>query len=177
MFQENTSHLQSSLFSDLDHLTKKARARLEQSWAGVFRCEFFSRLDEGPFAVLYSDDPSRPNTPINVLVSLESLKSSFGWSDEELLDAFLYDIQVRYALGYENLGEGEFDLRTVYNFRHRLSEHMRQTGENLIEQAFEQITDEQIVAFQIKTGRLRTPALAAGASVDSSQIASTTFDA
>ena len=172
MFRENTSHLQSSLFSDLDHLTKKARARLEQSWAGVFRCKFFSRLpalaqvqvDEGPFAVLYSDDPSRPNTPINVLVSLESLKSSFGWSDEELLDAFLYDIQVRYALGYENLGEGEFDLRTVYNFRHRLSEHMRQTGENLIEQAFEQITDEQIVAFQIKTGRLRTPALAAGAS-------------
>lgn len=163
MFRENNDHLQPSLFSDLDHLTKKSRAILEQSWAGVFRREFFNRLDETPFAVLYSDEPSRPNTPINVLVGLESLKSSFGWSDAEMRDAFLFDIQVRYALGYNNLGEGEFDIRTIYYFRQRLSIYMHQAGKNLIEQAFEQITDEQITAFQLKTGRLR---------MDSSQIAS-----
>ena len=163
MFRKNQRHLQPALFSDLDNLSPKARARLEASWAGVFRREFYARLDETPFAVLYSDTPSRPNISVNVLVSLEALKSGFGWSDEEMHDAFLFDLQVRYALGYDNVGEGDFDLRTVYNFRRRVCDHMRESGENLIERAFEQITDEQVVAFQLKTGRLR---------MDSTQIAS-----
>lgn len=163
MFRKNERTDQPKLFSDLDHLSAKTRKRLEQSWAGVFRHEFFKRLDEKPFAVLYSDKPSRPNIPINVLVGLEALKSGFGWSDEELQDAILFDVQVRYAVGYDNLGEGEFELRTVYNFRKRVCEHMQQTGENLIEKAFEQVTDEQVSAFQIKTSKLR---------MDSSQIAS-----
>jgi hypothetical protein len=163
MFRKNQRHLQPALFSDLDNLSPKARARLEASWAGVFRREFYGRLDESPFAGLYSDTPSRPNIPVNVLVSLEALKSGFGWSDEEMHDAFLFDLQVRYALGYDNVGEGDFDLRTVYNFRRRVCDHMRDSGENLIEWAFEQITDEQVLAFQLKTGRLR---------MDSTQIAS-----
>jgi hypothetical protein len=163
MFQKNQGHLQSALLSDLDLLTVKQRKRLDQSWAGTFRREVFSRLDESPFAVLYADAPSRPNIPVNVLVGLETLKAGQGWSDEEMHDEFSYDLQVRYALGYENLGEGEFDLRTVYNFRRRLSEHMRQTGQNLIDQAFRQITDAQVSAFQLKTHRLR---------MDTTQIAS-----
>jgi hypothetical protein len=149
--------------SDLDHLTDKQRQRLQQSWSGVFRREVFERLDESPFAALYSDAASRPNIPVNVLVGLETLKAGNNWSDEELHDAFSFDVQVRYALGYENLGEGEFDLRTIYNFRQRLSQHMQATGENLMERAFTQITDEQLAAFQLRSGQLR---------MDSSQIAS-----
>jgi len=163
MFRKNQHHLQGSLFSDLDHLSRKARERLETSWAGIFRQEFFSRLDESPFAVLYDEEPSRPNIPVNVLVGLESLKSGFGWSDQEMHDAFLFDLQTRYALGYENIGEGDFDLRTVYNFRRRVYKHMQEKGENLIEQAFEHVTDEQVLAFQLKTNSIR---------MDSSQIAS-----
>ena len=163
MFRKNQHHMQETLFSDLDHLSKKARERLETSWAGVFRREFFSRLDESPFAVLYGEAPSRPNIPANILVGLEALKSGFGWSDQEMHDAFLFDLQTRYALGYENIGEGDFDLRTVYNFRRRLCRHMQEQGENLLEQAFEQVTDEQVLAFELKTGSLR---------MDSTQIAS-----
>jgi hypothetical protein len=163
MYRANQGHRQAPLFSDLDHLTKKARQRLEESWAGVFYREFFCRLDESPFAVLYSDVASRPNVPINVLVGLEALKAGFGWSDQELHDGFLFDMQVRYALGYRNLGEGEFDVRSIYNFRQRVNEYMGETGNNLIEQAFEQVTDAQVAAFQLKTGSLR---------MDSTQIAS-----
>jgi hypothetical protein len=155
MYRANQGHRQAPLFSDLDHLTEKARQRLEESWAGVFYREFFCRLDESPFAVLYSDVASRPNVPINVLVGLEALKAGFGWSDQELHDGFLFDMQVRYALGYRNLGEGEFDVRTIYNFRQRVNDYMGETGENLIEQAFEQVTDAQVAAFQLKTGSLR----------------------
>jgi len=163
MYRANQGHLQQPLLSDLDHLSEKARRRLEASWAGAFYREFFCRLDEERFAVLYSDVASRPNVPINVLVGLEMLKSGFGWSDQEMHDAFLFDVQVRYALGYRNLGEGEFELRSVYNFRQRVNDHMGQTGENLIDHAFEQVTDEQVTAFQLQTGSLR---------MDSSQIAS-----
>ncbi len=80
-----------------------------------------------------------------------------------MYDAFCYDVQVRYALGYRQLGEGDFDLRTLYYFRERLSRHMQESGKNLLDQAFEQVTDQQIKAYQLKTGKQR---------MDSTQIAS-----
>jgi hypothetical protein len=163
MFRPNKKHLQSSLFGDISNLTAKARADLERSWASVFYHEFFCRLDETPFAVLYSDEASRPNVAVNVLVGLEVLKAGFNWSDAELYDHFRYDVQVRYALGLHTLGDGEFELRTLYNFRRYLSDHRQETGKNLLEEAFAQITDEQIKAFQIKTKTLR---------MDSTQVAS-----
>jgi hypothetical protein len=96
-------------------------------------------------------------------VGLEFLKANNGWTDEELYDNFSYDIQVRYALGYRQLGEGDFDMRTLYYFRERLSRHMQAKGENLIQKAFEQVTDKQVEAFRVKTGKQR---------MDSFQIAS-----
>ena len=155
MFRKNDQHLQMPLFSSINALPDKLQKRLAESWSGTFYHEFFVRLDETPFAVLYSDEASRPNIPINVLVGLETLKSGFGWSDEEMYDHFCYDVQVRYALGYRDLSEGHFELRTVYNFRQRVTAHMQATGENLIETAFEQVTDEQIAAFELKTHNLR----------------------
>jgi hypothetical protein len=155
MFRKNDRHRQLPLTSHVDELPEKLRKRLETSWAGVFYREFFCRLDERPFAVLYADCPSRPNVPVNVLVGLEYLKAGFGWTDEELYNAFSYNVMVRYALGYRQLGEGDFNLRTLYHFRERLSGYMQESGLNLLEQAFEQVTDEQLAAFQLKTGTQR----------------------
>lgn len=155
MFRENKKHLQLQMLTTVDSLPETQSTRLAEGWAGTFYREFFSRIDEQAFATLYSAKDSRPNIPVNVLVGLEALKSGFGWSDEDMYDAFCFDLQVRYALGYRNLGEGQFDLRTVYNFRHRVSEHMLKTGDNLIDKAFEQVTDEQIDSFQLKTGKVR----------------------
>jgi hypothetical protein len=155
MFKKNHRHLQLPLTSHVDELPEKLRKRLENSWAGVFYREFFCRLNEAPFNVLYVDFPSRPNVPVNVLVGLEYLKAGNGWTDEEMYDNYCYDTQVRYALGYRQLGEGDFELRTLYYFRERLSRQMQETGINLLDQAFEQVTDKQIVAFRIKTGKQR----------------------
>lgn len=163
MFRKNQRHLQLPLTSHVEELPEKLRQRLENSWAGVFYREVFCRLDEGPFAVLYAEGPSRPNTPVNVLVGLEMLKAGHGWTDEELYDNFCYDVQVRYALGYRHLGEGEFEIRTLYYFRERLSHQMQEKGVNLLAQAFEQVTDAQLAAYQLKTGKQR---------MDSFQIAS-----
>jgi hypothetical protein len=155
MFVPNDQHFQLPMFSSINSLPEKILKRLKASWAGTFYREIFVRIDEKVFAVLYSNEASRPNTPVNVLVGLEVLKSGFGWSDEEMYDHFCYDVQVRYALGYRDLSVGHFELRTTYNFRGRVTQHMQETGENLIEQVFEQITDEQIAAFELKTDKLR----------------------
>jgi len=155
MFVPNDQHFQTPMFGSINSLPEKLQERLEESWAGDFYREYFVRMDEKPFAVLYSDEPSRPNIPVNVLVGLETFKSGFGWSDAEMYDHFCYDVQVRYALGYRDLSEGHFELRTMYNFRKRVTKHMQETGENLFEQTFEQITDEQVVAFELKTDKLR----------------------
>ncbi|MCK4451608.1 MAG: transposase, partial [Anaerolineae bacterium] len=155
MFRKNDQHLQWPLFSSIDSLPKKQQVRLEASWAGTFYHELFCRIDEEPFADVYSDEDSRPNIPVNVLVGFETLKAGYGWSDEEAYDHFCFDVQVRYALGCRDLSEGHFELRTVYNFRQRVAQHMQETGENLIERAFEQVTDDQIAAFDLKTNKLR----------------------
>ncbi|MCU0486706.1 MAG: transposase [Anaerolineales bacterium] len=168
MYKPNKRHLQPLLISNVNDLPEKHQRRLEQSWAGVFYREFFCRLKEDAFAVLFADLPSRPNTPVNVLVSLDALKAGFGWSDEELYDHFVFDVQVRFALGYRDLKEGEFDLRTLYNFRRRLSQYNQTHGTNLLSAAFADITDQQITAFKVHTGKQR---------MDSTQIASHILDA
>lgn len=163
MFRKNTKHQQPALISAASELPEKQRKRLQNSWASTFYKEFFCRLDEQAFAVLYSEVASRPNVPVNVLVGLEALKAGFGWSDQELYENFCYDLQVRYALGYDRLGDGDFEIRSLYYFRERLSRYNAEQGVNLLEKAFEQITDAQIVSLKVRTGMQR---------MDSTQIAS-----
>jgi len=168
MFKKNHRHNQIPLTSHVDELPQKLRKRLDTSWSGVFYREFFSRLNESPFSILYADCPSRPNVPVNVLVGLEYLKAGNGWSDEEMYDEFCYDVQVRYALDrlrVRQLGEGDFDLRTLYYFRERLSRYMQESGKNLLDQAFEQVTDEQITAYHLKTGKQRMDSTQVGSNI------------
>lgn len=155
MFKKNDQHLQAQMFSTIDSLPDNERERLERSWAGTFYREFFSRIDEQIFSVLYSDIASRPNVPVNILIALETLKAGRGWTDEEMLNAFYFDLQVRFALGLYNLGEQHFEPRTLYNFRRRLTEHMQEKGENLLEKVFEQVTDEQVSALGLNTDDIR----------------------
>lgn len=152
MFQKNKGHEQQRMFTAVDQLSVIAKKRLEESWAQSFYKDYFCKIDETIFSVLYSDKASRPNTPVNILVGFETLKSGFGWSDEELYDHFLFDLQIRYALGLQDFDEGYFDLRTIYNFRGSLVEYEDSKGVNLIKEATEKITDEQIKKFKLKTG-------------------------
>lgn len=163
MFRQHTQHLQSSFVDTVAQLSAARQERLEHSWAGEFYREVFCRLDETIFANVYSDVPSRPNTPVNQLVGIEILKSAYNWSDEELFDHLAYDLQTRYALGVRDIESDICTLRTVYHFRRRVSQHRQASGENLLEQAFAQVTDAQRQALQLDTHRQR---------MDSTQIAS-----
>ncbi len=168
MFKKNTKHLQPALISAASELPEKQLKLLKGSWASAFYHEFFCRINEEIFSILYSSEPSRPNIPVNVMVGLEVMKAGFGWNDAELYENYCFNLQVRYALGYDRLGDGDFAIRTLYYFRERLSKHNIETGINLLEQAFEQITDAQIMDLQVRTGMQR---------MDSTQIASNIVDA
>ena len=63
MYRENKRYLQPYLISNVNDLPEKQRKLLESSWSGTFFREFYSRVDERPFAELYVDFPSRPNAP------------------------------------------------------------------------------------------------------------------
>jgi hypothetical protein len=168
MFKKNTKHFQPALISAASELPEKQLKLLKKSWANTFYHKFFSRIDEEIFEVLYSSEPSRPNVPVNVMVGLEVLKAGFGWSDAELYENYCFNLQVRYGLGYDRLGDGDFAIRTLYYFRERLSRYYLESGLNLLEQAFEQITDIQIQDLQVRTGMQR---------MDSTQIASNIVNA
>ena len=168
MFKKNTKHLQPALISAVSELPEKQLKLLKGSWASTFYREFFCRINEEAFAELYANEPSRPNVPVNVLVGLEVLKAGYGWSDAELYESFMFNLQVRYALGYDRLGDGDFAIRTLYYFRERLSKHNVENGVNLLEKAFEEITDAQIMDLKVQTGMQR---------MDSTQIASNIVDA
>lgn len=163
MFKKNTNHLQPSLISSISQLPKKQFKILKGSWAGIFYEEVFCRIKEEIFSVLYSKEPSRPNVPVNVLVGLEILKAGRGWSDEELIEHFMFDLQVRYALGYDQLGDGDFAIRSLYYFRERLSKYHLKTGKNLFDEVFISVTDAQIEDLKINAEEQR---------MDSTQIAS-----
>jgi hypothetical protein len=152
VFRRNLEHQQAALFSATSLLPEKVRRRLEESWAGTFYREVFCRIDESIFEPLFSGNASRPNAPVNQLVGADILKSGFGWSDLELFDHLMFDLQVRHAVGIQGLDSPVFELRTLYNFRRRVCAHAQQTGEDLFARVRAQVTDAQLKAVGIKVG-------------------------
>ncbi len=152
MFRKNKKHQQSSLFDSQFLLPPKLRKQMKASWAHTFYHEVFVRISEEPFAILYSEEDSRPNAPVNVLIGADMLKAGFGWSDAELEENIQFDLLVRYALGMNNLNQEVPVLRTLYNFRRRVREYAQETGINLYQETFNAITDEQLTELELKTG-------------------------
>lgn len=65
-FKEN-AYQQLSITDSFTGLTAREQRALEKSWAKIFADELFPAIDEKRFSVLYSEQASRPNTPVNVL--------------------------------------------------------------------------------------------------------------
>lgn len=131
MFRENVDHFQPS-FLDADNLmSKRSRVRLEKSWAVPFYRDVFCRIDETRFEPLFSKTGA-PNTPVNILVSLELFKYMFRWSDDQLMDEYDFNYLVNYAVGNRQIGQRPIAEKTLYNFRSRvfqyLSKHPEKEG-------------------------------------------------
>lgn len=122
MFRENTRHLQTRFFDSTDTMCSGVKDKFDKSWSPAFYENVFCKIDERPFAKLYGDYGA-PNFPVNILLSLELIKHLFDYSDDELMNQFLYNVQVDYAVGIKQVGSLEFSERTLYYFRSRVYQY------------------------------------------------------
>jgi len=155
MFRVNNTHLQATMFSTMDMLNDRTKKMLDKSWAPVFYQEVFSKIEESPFAVLYSDT-GRPSFPVNILLSLEYIKAMKDLSDEELLERYHFDFLIAQALGQNTPGEQPLAPRTLYYFRNRLYNHLvTNPDDNLLEHQFKTLLDSFVSRSGVKTEEQR----------------------
>ena len=153
MFKSNS---QPELFSFALELGKKQRDLLENSKEKWFYRLIFSGIDEGSFKPLYSEKASRPNVAVNILVSAIILKEFKGISYDELMESMMFDMRFKVALGLVSIDEEPFSRATLFNFQNRILEYEQQTGINLIEQVFDNLTSQQIKQLKLKADIQRT---------------------
>jgi hypothetical protein len=167
MFRKNTSHLQGSLFGIASQLPEAKLEKLRTSKEYDFYRLIFCKIKEEDFAVLYSDACSRPNAPVNALVSSILLMQSNTWTVEQLFDRIDFDLLIRTALGLDTLDQTLFCPATFYNFQNKMLDHFLKTGVNLLESVFDHLTQEQLKILKIKTDIQRSDSFLAMSNIRS----------
>ena len=126
--------------TELGPLTGKEKDALEKSWAVAFASDIFPYIDEKIFAPLYSERKSRRNVPVNVLAGAMLLQEIRGMSDEDLVEAAMFDLRLRTALHITNAVGQPLSLRTIQRFRTRLKRYRESSGEDLLGICFDGIS-------------------------------------
>ena len=105
-FRANDASMsQTSILDATALMSDREKRFLDKSWAKVFAEEIFPLIDEQQFAPMYSAVDSRPNTPVNVTVGALLLKEVTGMSDDEILNAMMFDIRFKVALHTTGMAE------------------------------------------------------------------------
>lgn len=139
---------QTPMFEVQHVLPKGARARLEKTWAQVFRDRGLALIEEEPFAGLYDAGKGRPNVPVQIVLSVLILKELFNLTDMEALEQLEFNLLWQHALRLEP-GEVRLCQKTLHNFRAKLIEH------DAARLAFERVTARLIEALGIRVNRQR----------------------
>ena len=153
MFKANN---QPALLTFEAELSDKQRKSLNQTKEKWFHTLIFSNINEYDFKPLFSKIKSRPNTPVNILVSALILKELRGISFTELYQSVMFDLRMKTALGLENIDDVPFSMSTVFNFQNRLLEYEKETKINLIEKVFDKLSVTQIKQLSLKADIQRT---------------------
>ena len=148
MFKTNN---QPGLFSFEAELSKKQRDALDGSKEKWFYHLILRNINEVDFRALYSGKASRPNAPVNILVSALILKELKGISYDELMESVMFDLRFKVALGLANIGEVPFSRATLFNFQNRVLDYELQTGIKLLEQVFDSLSAQQVKDLSLKT--------------------------
>ncbi len=124
------------------NLTDREKRVLKKSWAKTFADKVFPAIDENIFSVLYSDKASRPNTPVNVIVGALILKEALGDTDDELVEALMFDIRYQYALHTTSFEEQPLSDRTLSRFRARVLAYETEHDVDLIHECVVRMAKE-----------------------------------
>lgn len=167
MFKRNTKHSQTNMFGLFSSLSAAQQKKAINSEEYHFYNLIFRNIKEENLALLYSDQKSRPNAPVNALLSAIILMHRYGWTYAELFKHMEFNILTKFALGIDSMEEMPFCPATLFNFQNRLNDHLINTGENLLEQVFDSLTQQQLKTLKIKTDIQRTDSFQAASNIRS----------
>jgi len=167
MFRKNTKHSQMNLLGLFSSLSESKQKKAISSEECHFYNLIFCNIKEEIFASLYSDEKSRPNAPVNALVSALILMNRYNWTYAELFKNMEFNILTKFALGVDSMDEMPFCPATLFNFQNKLNDHFVNTGENLLEQVFDNLTEQQLKTLKIKTNIQRTDSFQAASNIRS----------
>lgn len=141
MFKVNNSS-QVTMFDDTLYMSDYHKRLLDESWSGYFRTNIFPKIREENFKVLYSDNASRPNTPVNIMIGLLILKELNCETDEELMKSLIFDKQYQYALCTTSFEKQPISRNALTNFRNNLIEYEIETGKDLYKEEIIYLSNE-----------------------------------
>lgn len=165
MFRKNTKHKQSNLFGYANIISEKLANELQESEEQKFYELIFCNIKEEDFACLYSEIDSRPNVPVNCLVSAILLQHRHKLTYEKLFCDIKFNLLTKTALGLQTLDEVPFSEASLFNFQNKLNGYFIETGINLLERAFDHLTEKQLKQLKIKTDIQRTDSFQAASNI------------
>lgn len=91
--KENQTHQMNLLDDRFTSQSERTQKIVLRSWERPFAEHAFPKINEQRFAPLYSDNiSSRPNTPVNILVSLMLIQEIFQLTDDDIIEAVTCDV-------------------------------------------------------------------------------------
>jgi len=165
MFKKNTKHTQSNIFGYANIISEKMAKELQASEEQKFYELIFCNIKEEDFACLYSEIDSRPNVPVNCLVSAILLQHRQKLTYEKLFDSIKFNLLTKTALGLQTLDEVPFSEASLFNFQNKLNTYFIDNGINLLEKVFDHLTEQQLKELKIKTDIQRTDSFQAASNI------------
>jgi hypothetical protein len=158
MFRASPDTSQIDLFTNIERFLRgrdQVKLNDPNAWHNVFLDQVTRRIDEECFRDLFHEENGRPNAPIRLLVAMLILKEGFGWSDEQLFEAVHFNLLVRRALGLLNLTDEAPVESTYYLFKQRLYRYQVESGVNLLQEVFQELTRDQARRLGVVGEKLR----------------------
>ena len=139
-----------------------------KAWHNQFYELVTSNIDEGKFKPLFkAGNMGRGNASIRQLVAIMIMKEGNRRSDEQMFEAVEFDLLVRKALGLVNLSDQAPSLDTYYLLRRRMVAYEEETGINLLDCCFKDVTKAQAVKFHVEGKSVRMDSKLIGSNIAS----------
>lgn len=132
---------QLSMFSKTQSWSGYKLKRIVDGWPGFIREHILPNINEKDYEVLYSDKASRPNTPVNVLVTLLIIQNLNGYTDQELVDSLLFDERTQYATATIDDEKPNISKNMISNFRMKIFNYKLKTNIDLFEKTKEELNN------------------------------------
>lgn len=132
---------QMSMFSKTDSWSEYKYKRISKGWPGFIRQHILPNINEKDYEVLYSEKASRPNTPINNMVTLLIIQRLNGFTDQETVDSLLFDERTQFAIGTLDNEKQNISKNMISNFRMKIFNYKLKTGVDLFEKTTNELNE------------------------------------